>query len=100
MESDGAVKLVLDVYEEHNKMVYVKHFLGDDDATTRSQLTKQSENNKGKLPKDYPFAIDFWADVNHRVKVLVKPIFALDQLSNEVSICQKTDSLRIKHNFG
>ena len=47
MESDGVVKLVTDVYEEYNRMLYVKHFLSDDDATTRSHLMKEGDSEKG-----------------------------------------------------
>ena len=74
--------------------------MGDDDSTTRSLLVKKTDKNKGQLPDDYPGDIIFWADVNHRVKCMVKPLFALAQLSDSLSCCKKDDCLRIKRNFG
>ena len=68
----------------------MKEFLGDDDSTTRSLLTVSTENKKkGKLPNDWPMDITFWADVNHWVKCMAKPLFALATLSDELSLCKK-----------
>ena len=100
MESDGAIKLVGEIFEAYNKKVYIKYFLGDDDSTTRSLLVKKTDKNKGQLPDNYPSDVIFWADVNHRVKCMVKPLFALAQLSDTLSCCKKDDGLRIKRNFG
>ena len=72
MESDGAVRLVKEIFEAYEKKVYIKHFLGDDDSTTRSLLVKECVNSKGLLPDDYSIDIIFWADVNHRIKCMVK----------------------------
>ena len=53
MESDGAIKLVGEIFQAYKK-VYIKHFLGDNDSTTRSLLVKKTEKNEGQLPDDYP----------------------------------------------
>ena len=94
MESDGACKIVSEMFDNYNKKVYIKHFLGDDDSTTRSQLVIKTDKNKGHVPNDYPVKVLFWADVNHRVKCMVKPLFALAQLSQRISECKKDDALR------
>ena len=83
MEADGAVKMVSRLFCKYNEKVYVKHFLGDDDSTTRSLLVKKTANNNGKLPDNYPHDIAFWADVNHRVKMM----------SDKESLCTKGDAL-------
>ena len=70
MESDGAVKLVLQIHNQYNKMVCINHFLGNNDSTTRSLLLKKTDKNNGKLPEDYPLDLTFWADVNHCVKCM------------------------------
>jgi len=100
MESDGAVYMVSDVFNQYKEKVVVNHFLGDDDSTTRSLLKIPTPGKKGKLPAAYPQDINFWADVNHRVKSMVKGLFALADLPLTISVCTKGDALRIKRNFG
>ena len=73
MESQLALKLVHKLYDETGKKAFVKKLVTDDDATTRALLSHT--NKKGKLRTDVP-AITFLADPSHRVKVMVKSIFA------------------------
>ena len=52
-----------------------------------------------KLPKDVHQPI-FLCDPSHRIKVMVKDVFALALMSNSKSECQKIDALRLKKYFG
>jgi len=100
MEADGALLLVTEIFNQYKGKVTISHFLGDDDSTTRARLQKPTRNGKGALPVAYPADIAFWADVNHRVKSMVKGLFSLADLAQGISICTKGDALRIKRNFG
>jgi len=100
MEADVVVLLITELFNEYNKKVFVQYFLDDNDSTTRSLLVKPEDKNKGKLPLIYPKDIIFWADINHWIKYMVIPLFALAQVPNSISSCTKGDALCIKRNFG
>ena len=89
-----------EIYEEYNGLVYFDIFLSDDDSTTRATLSLTSNNAKGKLPEECLDQPTFWADINHRIKCMVKPLFALAGVSDSISECNMNDFLRIKRNFG
>ena len=99
MEPDGAVKLVTDIHYKYNKRTYVNKFVSDDDSSTRKILTHEEGNNKGELPPSMR-PPQFLCDVNHRIKVMAKPFFALAGLSKRMSTCSKLDAIRIKRNLG
>ena len=99
MEADGAVELVTGVHTLCNEQVYVKNFVSDDDASTRNILKHKDGTNKGELP-DSMTPPEFLCDINHRVKVMAKPFFALASLPKRLSTCTKLDAIRIKRNIG
>lgn len=42
----------------------------------------------------------FLCDINHRIKVMAKPFFALAGLSKRLSTCTKLNAIQIKRNIG
>lgn len=42
----------------------------------------------------------FICDINHRIKCMAKPLFALSSLSKRHCICSNVDSLRVKRIIG
>ena len=99
MESQGALELWQEIYDKYDGRVYFEHFLSDDDSTTRAILSKTKDNKKGCLPDDCR-SPTFWADVNHRIKCMAKPMFQLAALPDKISDLTKTDALRLKRNLG
>merc|ERR1712115_623384 len=92
--------MFMEIHEQYKGLVYFDNFLSDDDSTTRATLSLTSVNTKGKLPEECKYQPTFWADVNHRIKCMVKPLFALSGVPDSISECTMNDCLRIKRNFG
>ena len=69
--------------------------VSDHDATTRRNL---STNNNDELPIEFKTP-EFLADLNHRVKVIAKPLFELARLSKTLSTYNKDSALLVKRNF-
>ena len=95
MEASAALQLILNL---HSRGIRIEFIVSDDDSTMRAHLTHIG-SDKGKLPL-YVFAPGFLCDPSHRVKVMVKDIFALALMSNAKSECEKIDALRIKKYVG
>lgn len=98
MEADGALRLFNDIFKKYKNKVYIKEFVSDDDSSTRKTLRCKIEDG-GDLPDNMKEPI-FLRDVNHHIKCMAKPFFALAALSNRLSIATKLDALRIKRNIG
>jgi hypothetical protein len=95
MEADAAIEMCLELCKRFHFRVYIDKFVSDDDATTRKNLNTQ---NNTDLPEKFKTP-EFLADLNHRVKVIAKPLFGLAAISKSLSTCSKRDALRIKRNF-
>ena len=65
----------------------------DDDSTMRSHL--KNINKGGKLPNNILTPI-FLADPSHRIKVMLKPIFAMVTDTKDPDKCKAVDAARIK----
>ena len=63
------------------------------------KLTNKTEEGKGGLSVDM-IVPKLLCDVNHRIKAMEKPVFALAALSNHLYICKNVDVLRVKRNIG
>ena len=95
MEATAALELILDL---HSKRVGVEFIVSDDDSTMRAHL-RHIGSDKGKLPLDVAEPT-FLCDPSHRIKVMVKDMFALALMSKTKSECEKIDALRIKKYLG
>ena len=95
MEADAAVEMCTHIFNQFGGSVKIGRFISDDDASTRKWLNPEENSD---LPKGFKRPI-FLADLNHRIKVLSKPIFALASLGKRTSTCSKGDALRLKRNF-
>ena len=78
MEASAALEIVLDL---HKKGVSVENIVSDDDSTMRAHLKHEGTGKKAALPKDVHQPI-FLCDPSHRIKVMVKEVFALALMSN------------------
>jgi hypothetical protein len=99
MEPRAGLQLLINVWETMG--AYVKTLLMDDDSSTEAKCKHRksyAKADKGELPAHIPEPT-FLADPNHRVKVIGKKVFALVQKPKAVSVCTKSDALRIKKNF-
>ena len=95
MEADAAIEMCVELCKRFHFRVYIDKFVSDDDATTRKNLNTR---NNTDLPEKFKTP-EFLADLNHRVKVIAKPLFGLATISKSLSTCSKGDALRIKRNF-
>lgn len=85
--------------QTYNGKVYVTQFISDNDASTRSVLQNIGEDTNGGLFTEI-LELTFLCDINHHIKVMAKPLFALAALSNRLSIYTKINSLGVKRNIG
>ena len=93
MEAALALELVLRLETMFGGVVYIREIVTDDDSTMRSHL-KQKKNG-GKLP-DRTITPIFLADPSHRIKVMLKPIFAMVTDTKDPDKCKAVDATRIK----
>jgi hypothetical protein len=93
MESSLALKLIEQLHDETNQKAFVNELVTDDDATTRTILTHK--HKKCRLPMNIPQPV-FLADPCHRVKAMVKPIFARVSKTKNMNNIRNIDAMRIK----
>ena len=97
MEATAALDLIVELHRETN--VGIEAIVSDDDSTMRAHLHHIDTYKGGKLPLSVPQPI-FLCDPSHRIKVMVKEIFALALSSKAKSDCEKIDALRLKKYLG
>ena len=95
MESKLALCMVTDICRETNGAANVGELVTDDDSTMRANLKHKTNNNKGKLDDNVPEPT-FLADPGHRVKVMVKKLFARVSKNKDPNKIKNIDALRIK----
>ena len=93
MESALALSMVQDTYRETYQKAFIAEMVTDDDSTMRAVLSHHDK--KGKLSNDVP-APRFLADPGHRVKVMVKGIFAKVSKTKAINKIKNIDAMRIK----
>jgi hypothetical protein len=118
MEPTGALRNVLHLWNTLD--VYVREYVMDDDASTKTTLKHayqtlldaglfdladwpkykngKKKKDRGELPALHPI-IAFIADCNHRVRSYAKAYFALAEMSQGKSECRPADAERLKKNF-
>ena len=96
METSAALETVLEL---HKKGVSVEFIVSDNDSTMRAHLKHEGTGKNAKLPKEVHQPI-FLCDPSHRLKVMVKDVFALAIMGDSKSECKKIDALRLKKYFG
>ena len=82
--------MVTDICKGTNGAANVGKLVTDDDSTMRANIKHKINSNKGKLDVDEPEPM-FLVDPDHRVKVMVKKLFA--RVSNKT---KNIKTLRIK----
>ena len=93
MKSSLALKLIEKLHEDTKQKVYVHELVTDDNATTRTILTHT--HKKCRLSRNVPQPV-FLADPCHRVKAMVKPIFARVSKTKDLNRIRNIDAMRIK----
>jgi hypothetical protein len=118
MEALGALRNVMGLFGTNN--VYVREYVMDDDASTKTILKHsyktlidaglfdmsdwprykdgKKKEDRGELTALHP-SIAFIADCNHRVRSYAKAYFLLADLSQKKSECRPGDAERLKRNF-
>ena len=91
MESQAALEIVQEIYNENKGMVFVKSICSDDDSTLRAVLKHPRNNRKGRLPDHIPQP-KFQADPTHRTKTVAAKIYALVNKSKKQSTCTNGDA--------
>ena len=93
MEAALSLKLLTKINHEYDQHVYVDHLVSDDDSTLRSHC--QNQQHGGKLPNEIP-SPTYLADPSHRIKVMVKGVFALASKNKNPLECKPIDAMRLK----
>ena len=93
MESTLCRQMLEEVTESTNSRVSVGTLVTDDDSTLRSHC--KLHENGGKLRAGVPEPT-FLADPSHRVKVMLKPIFALVSSTKNPDEVKHVDALRLR----
>ena len=88
-----ALNMAVDVNNFTNKKAFIGEMITDDDTTIRANIKHTYQ--KAKLPIDVP-APRFLSDPNHRIKVMIKPIFARATKTRDNKRIKMIDALRIK----
>ena len=92
MEATSARKLIIDLKQQNDGMLYMHNLCADDDSTMKKYCS-----HKGGLPTDIPEPI-FLADPSHRVKLIARKVFyILAYLSKKKSemTCAMANRLKI-----
>ena len=76
-------------------MIRIEFVVSDDDSTMRANLHHIGTHKNGKLPI-LAHQPKFLCDPSHRIKVMVKDIFALALMSKTKSNSEKIDAMRLK----
>ena len=106
MEASAIFKMVEDAL--YNRAFIVDTIISDKDSKMRAVLKhpligvrgQVLKISKGKLDEEIPEP-QFLADLTHRVKVVAKHIFSVDnERSAQLFGCTKADALRIKKDWG
>ena len=97
MESQLALDLTVQVFEESDGHVYVAEILSDDDSSMRALV--QHVGGGGKLQDAIPEP-EFRADPSHCIKVMSKPIFKMVTKTKDPTKCKQIDALRVKKYTG
>ena len=96
MEASAALDLYLQLA---GKGIGIEHIVSDDDSTMRAHLSHIGTHKHGMLPLHINQPV-FLCDPSHRIKAMVKDVFALALSSKENSECEKIDALRLKKYLG
>ena len=96
MEASAALEMVVDLAKEG---IGVEFVVSDDDSTMRANLHHIGTHKNGKLPTS-AHQPKFLCDPSHRIKVMVKDIFALALQSKTKSNAEKIDAMRLKKYCG
>ena len=95
MESKLALSMVTEICRETNGAANVGKLVTDDDSTMRANNKHKINNNKGKLDENIPEPT-FLSDPGHRVKVMVKKLFARVSKNKDPNKIKNIDALPIK----
>ena len=90
MQSALALSMVDDIFRNTHEKTFIGEMVTDDDSTIRAVLSHNEK--KGRLAPDVP-PPKFLADPGHRIKVMVKPIFAKVSKTKPI---KNIDAMRIK----
>ena len=93
MECSLALNLTQKIYNGTQKKASIGEIVTDDDTTMRSNI--RHNGDKAKLPLHVPEP-RFLADPTHRIKVMVRNIFAKAVKSKNVQKIKTIDALRTK----
>ena len=94
MECSLALILTQKIYNSTHKKASIGEIVTDDDTTMRSNI--KYTGGKAKLPVHIP-ELRFLADPTHRIKVMVRNIFAKAVKSKNAQKIKTIDALRIKN---
>jgi len=100
MEPKAGLQLLTELWYDHGS--YVNIIVMDDDSSTEAkckQNVRPIKSDKGELPKEIPEP-KFYADPNHRIKLIGKKVYKLAAMPKSKSIMTKADAMRIKRNMG
>ena len=93
METSLALNMGEELYQNTNKRAFVGEIVTEDDIIMQSNVSHTSK--KAKLSIDVPEPL-FLADPNHRIKVMLKPIFANVTKSKNNNGIKNIDAMRLK----
>ena len=96
MEASAAFDMVLQL---HDLGIGIEYIISDDDSTMRAHLKHIGTEKNAKLPL-HIHEPSFLCDPSHRIKVMVKDIFALALQSKAKSNAEKIDAMRLKKYCG
>ena len=92
MESQVALDLTVQVFEESDGRIFIAEIISDDDLSMRAHL--QHEGVGGKLRDVIPEPI-FRADPSHHIKVMSKTIFKMVTKTKDPTKCKQIDALQV-----
>ena len=93
MECALALAMLCEIHTSTTKKAHISQIVTDDDTTMRANI--RHEGNKAKLPLEIPEP-KFLADPGHRIKVMLKGIFARASKTKDKNKIKTIDALRIK----
>ena len=99
MEAKPALSLTTELFDKSKARLYLNEIVSDDDSTMRALLKHQSNNDKGRLPRNIPQP-DFLADPSHKIKVMSQPFFNIVTKTKDPNKCKMIDALRMKKYIG
>ena len=83
-------------FDLHHLGIGIEFIVSDNDSTMRAHLRWIGTEKNAKLPLNV-YQPSFLCDPSHRIKVMVKDIFALALQSKSKSNAEKIDAMRVKN---